>query len=145
MNIKLILSGKFVTSLASLQAQADKVMPCLTVILNCKVINTGEVLRKSISVMLEICFVHMLALPMPNVNNAIKTTLLDLTNITSIKMLEICFKEGVDTQSAIIGEIIANNEGLEALNLSDNNLQCYTISNISSRIKCLIIAIDQCQ
>ena len=137
MNIKLILSNETVTSLESLQTQAYMQLPCLTILVSSQVDNTEGISSKLVSSMPEISFIHIVVMKMINVNNVIDNILKDLLNITSIKMLEIHIKEGVNKHSKIISKIISGNKELEALNLSNNNLESSEITDIASGIKCI--------
>ena len=135
MSIKLILSNETIKSLDLLQSQTDNQLPCLTILVSHQVGNTEGMLSKLVSSMPEISFVHILVTKVADVNNVIETVLKDLLNITSIKMFELHIKEGAGMHHKIISEIIVSNKKLEALNLSDNNLEPDEFSQITMGIQ----------
>ena len=135
LNIKLVLSSKFVTTLELLQTQGDIDLPCLTILVNHKCGNPEGLVSKSISLMPEISLVHILVLPFSDVNNEIEKILLDLTNITSIRLFEMHFKKELKIHSALICKLLTNAKDLEALNMSHNYLESLEIAHISTGIK----------
>ena len=135
LNIKLVLSSKFVTTLELLQTQGDIDLPCLTVLVSHKCGNPEGLVSKSISLMPEISLVHILVLPFSDVNNEIEKILLDLTNITSIRLFEMHIKKELKIHSALICKLLTNAKDLEAFNLSHNNLESPEIAHISTGIK----------
>ena len=135
LNIKLILSSKFVTTLELLQTQGNIDLPCLTILVSHKCGNPEGLVSKSISLMPEISLVHILVLPFSDVNNEIEKILLDLTNITSIRLFEMHIKKELKIHSALICKLLTNAKDLEALNMSHNNLESPEIAHISTGIK----------
>ena len=133
LNIKLVLSSEFVTTLKLLQTQTA--IPCLTVLVSHKVMNTEGLVSKFISLMPEISLVHILVLPFSDVNNQIEKMLSDISTIPSMRLFQMHIKEGYNIPSLLIGKILKTSKDLETINLSHNNLESLEITRILSGLK----------